>query len=47
MGCDDGEMPIIGGDIVGPTDLYGCEGANMYDWGSVEFESTLDQDEDI
>jgi hypothetical protein len=29
-GCDQTEMPNIGG-IVGPEDeLYGCEGANMF-----------------
>jgi len=47
MGCESEDMPIIGGDIVGPGDLVGCEAAYMYDWDSVEFESTLDQDEDI
>ena len=31
---------IIGGDIVGPGDLYGCEGANFYDWDSVELPRT-------
>ena len=43
MGCDQSEMPNIGGDIVGPSELYGCEGANFYDWDSVEFTSSLDQ----
>ena len=46
-GCDQNEMPIIGGDIVGPGDLVGCEGANFYDWDSVEFTSSLDQDENV
>ena len=46
-GCDQAEMPNIGG-IVGPEDeLYGCEGANMYDWDSVEFETSLDQNETV
>ena len=47
MGCDQGEMPNIGGDIVGPTEVYGCEGANFYDWDSVEFETSLDQNETV
>ena len=43
MGCDQEDMPIIGGgDIVGPTELYGCEGANMYDWNDFQFETSLD-----
>ena len=46
-GCDQNEMPNIGGDIVGPSDLVGCEGANFYDWDSVEFTSSLDQDENV
>ena len=47
QGCDQAEMPNIGG-IVGPEDeLYGCEGANLYDWDDLEFTSSLDQDEDI
>ena len=46
-GCEQNEMPNIGGDIVGPSDLVGCEGANFYDWDSVEFTSSLDQDENI
>ena len=46
-GCDQNDMPIIGGDIVGPSDLYGCEGANFYDWDSVEFQTSLDQDETV
>ena len=45
MGCDQTDMPNIGG-IVGPgEDLYGCEGANFYDWDSVEFQTSLDQNE--
>ena len=47
QGCDQAEMPNIGGDIVGPTEVYGCEGANMYDWNDLEFTSSLDQNEDI
>ena len=47
QGCDQAEMPNIGGDIVGPTELYGCEGANMYDWNDFQFETSLDQNEDI
>ena len=44
-GCDQSEMPNIGG-IVGPEDeLYGCEGANMYDWNDFQFETSLDQNE--
>ena len=47
MGCDQAEMPNIGG-IVGPEDeLYGCEGADMYDWDSVEFGTSLDQNETV
>ena len=47
MGCDQAEMPNIGG-IVGPgEELYGCEGANMYDWDSVEFGTSLDQGETV
>ena len=47
MGCDQEEMPNIGG-IVGPdTELYGCEGADMYDWDSVEFGTSLDQNETV
>ena len=47
MGCDQEDMPIIGGDIVGPTDLVGCEGANMYDWNDFQFETSLDQGETV
>ena len=47
MGCENEDMPIIGGDIIGPSELYGCEGANFYDWDSVEFETSLDQDETV
>ena len=47
QGCDQAEMPNIGG-IVGPgEELYGCEGANMYDWDSVEFGTSLDQGETV
>ena len=47
-GCDQAEMPNIGGDIIGPEDvLYGCEGADMYDWDSVEFGTSLDQNETV
>ena len=46
-GCDQAEMPNIGG-IVGPgEELYGCEGANMYDWNDFQFETSLDQDETV
>ena len=47
MGCDQGEMPNVGGDIVGPTELYGCEGANFYDWDNLEFATSLDQNETV
>ena len=46
-GCDQEDMPIIGGDIVGPDDLVGCEGANMYDWNDFQFETSLDQNETV
>ena len=45
--CDQAEMPNIGG-IVGPgEELYGCEGAPMYDWNDFQFETSLDQNETI
>ena len=47
MGCDNEDMPIIGGDIVGPTELYGCEGAAMYQWDEFEFATSLDQNETV
>ena len=44
-GCDQTEMPNIGG-IVGPEDdLYGCEGATLYDWDNLEFATSLDENE--
>ena len=44
-GCDQSEMPNIGG-IVGPgEELYGCEGANMYDWDDFQFATSLDENE--
>ena len=47
QGCDQAEMPNIGG-IVGPdTELYGCEGAPMYDWNDFQFETSLDQNETV
>ena len=47
MGCDQAEMPNIGG-ITGPSEeLFGCEGANMYDWDDFQFETSLDQNETI
>ena len=47
MGCDQDEMPNIGG-IVGPdTELYGCEGAAMYQWDEFEFATSLDQNETV
>ena len=47
MGCDQAEMPNIGG-IVGPgEEVYGCEGANMYDWNDFQFETSLDQNETV
>ena len=47
QGCDQAEMPNIGG-IVGPgEELYGCEGANMYDWNDFQFETSLDQNETV
>jgi hypothetical protein len=45
MGCDQNEMPNIGGDIVGPGDVYGCEGAVLYDWDNLEFATSLDENE--
>ena len=42
-GCEQNDMPNIGGDTFGPTELYGCEGANVYDWDSIEFQTSLDQ----
>ena len=47
MGCDETDMPNIGGDIVGPTELYGCEGAAMYQWDDFQFETSLDQNETV
>ena len=47
VGCDQAEMPNIGG-IVGPdTELYGCEGAAMYQWDEFEFATSLDQNETV
>ena len=47
QGCDQPEMPNIGG-IVGPdTELYGCEGAAMYQWDEFEFATSLDQNETV
>ena len=47
MGCDQTDMPNIGG-IVGPdTELYGCEGAAMYQWDEFEFATSLDQNETV
>ena len=46
-GCEQGEMPNIGGDTFGPTELVGCEGANVYDWDSIEFQTSLDQYETV
>jgi hypothetical protein len=42
-GCDQAEMPNIGGDIVGPGELFGCEGANFYDWDDLEFATSLEE----
>ena len=47
MSCDQTEMPNIGG-IVGPDiELYGCEGAAMYQWDDFQFETSLDQNETV
>jgi len=40
MSCD-GDDPISGG-LEPEPELLGCEAANLYDWDSVEFESSLD-----
>ncbi len=42
--CEDDSNPIGGG--IEP-ELVGCEAAEMYDWNSVQFSSSLDQYEDI
>ena len=43
MSCDGSSptSPDDGGDDTEPV-LVGCEAANLYDWNSVEFESSLD-----
>ena len=40
ISCD-GDDPISGG-LEPEPELLGCEAANLYDWDSVEFESSLD-----
>ena len=42
--CDDSSNPLAPDP---EPELVGCEAAAMYDWDSVEFSSTLDQDADL
>tara|TARA_Y100000593_G_scaffold87989_1_gene169476 strand:+ start:39 stop:941 length:903 start_codon:yes stop_codon:yes gene_type:complete len=39
--CDKNSNPIDGG-ITPEPELFGCEGANVYDWDTVEFATSLD-----
>ena len=39
--CDDGDN-IVGGGIDPEPELVGCEAADMYDWETVEFSTSLD-----
>ena len=39
--CDD-DSSITGGGVNPEPELVGCEAANLYDWDSVEFETSLD-----
>ena len=41
VGCSDDSTPVGGGYDDEP-ELVGCEAANMYDWDSIEFETSLD-----